>query len=887
MTSVARVAPLPGELELSDPGAFFKSQPGALNDPHNTIPEDDVWHSNPTVCGELPCGGTDKMQDGVVLEIDLQDLQPITPPDGGWGWFVVLGSFLCMFLVDGVCFSYGIFLSELELTFEASKTQMTLAGALLTGCYFMVGPIASGLMNRFGARILVMFGASLSSIGIISSTFATNLPIFIGTFGVIGGIGFGLIYVPAATTVTAWFVKKRATVTGIITAGSGIGVTCYSLVIPHLIQMFTWRGCILLLAAVNLNAAVAGALFRPLQHTCPAAMDKKKGRMDRSKLPAVNENSGEETEPNIRKPPSVSRFPKQTQFLSAQEKSNIQSANLLTTRSVVRIQPLPLDFPCLGFGNLVVSQPLCFLWVAWQLGTEMLLQLNAESSTADKQLARQYVESADTVAQNLTQVAEENLVLSNPGLSDGVARRITRRETSRRSNTSWDDIIITHGNQLVPLPEGVPLATSKEKLPKLSMDAVNRIVEEVLGRQAFASTTSLAATEKPVKSKAPTAYTGSQRWLSSTHSQLGQVSVQPSDNAVVYLKPDNMGSTSYFASAVSLRAIPDINAGAIDEQAIHDAIMKELRKEVARPVHRKDLFLSGSLIHINEYLATPDVESFIRQVTVPAEEIQAKSPIMAMLRSMFGVSILRSPTFQLLNISSIITMIGYIVPYQFLKDNAQFHGYGETESAYLLASLGILNTIGRLISGWLSDRPWVNIVLVNNVSLLVSGVATAILPLLRTYSGMMFYACFFGFVIAAFIAVRTILIVELIGLDRLSNAFGFLLLFQGIAVVGAPPALGFMYDTFGNFNVTFIFGGIALFVSGLLCIPLSSVARWERGKELATPEWEDENVEGCFRAPTKCIRLMRDCCLTRCCPKRFDYETKMEGVSDFQLYDVA
>ncbi|KAG5449036.1 Monocarboxylate transporter 12-B [Clonorchis sinensis] len=828
MTSVARVAPLPGEPELSDPGAFYKSQPGALNNPHNTIPEHDVWHSNPTVCEELPFGGTDKTQDGVVLEIDLQDLQPITPPDGGWGWFVVLGSFLCMFLVDGVCFSYGIFLSELEITFGASKTQMTLAGALLTGCYFMVGPIASGLMNRFGARILVMFGASLSSIGIISSTFATDLSIFIGTFGVIGGIGFGLIYVPAATIVTTWFVNKRATVTGIITAGSGIGVTCYSLVIPHLIQMFTWRGCILLLAAVNLNAAVAGALFRPLQHTGPAAMDKKKGRMDRSKLPTLNENGAIETEPNVRKPPSASRFPKQTQFLSAQEKSNIQK------------------------------------------------------------LARQYVESMDTVAQNLTQVAEENLVLSNPGLSDGIARRITRREGQiRRSNTSWDDIIITYGNQLVPLPEDVALAASKEELPKLSMDTVNRIVEEVLGRQAFASTTSLAATEKPVKSKAPAAYTGSQRWLSSTHSQLGQVSVQPSDNAVVYLKPDNMGSTSYFASAISLRAIPDINAGAIDEQAIHDAIMKELRKEVARPVHRKDLFLSGSLIHINEYLATPDVESFIRQVTVPAEEIQAKSPIMAMLRSMFGVSILRSPTFQLLNISSIITMVGYIVPYQFLKDNAQFHGYGETESAYLLASLGILNTIGRLISGWLSDRPWVNIVLVNNVSLLVSGVATAILPLLRTYTGMMFYACFFGFAIAAFIAVRTILIVELIGLDRLSNAFGFLLLFQGIAVVGAPPALGFMYDTFGNFNVTFIFGGIALFVSGLLCIPLSSVARWERGKELATAEWEDENVEGCFRAPTKCIRLMRDCCLTRCCPKKLDYETKVEGVSDFQLYDVA
>lgn len=36
---------------------------------------------------------------------------PDNPPDGGWGWIVVLGSFCCMILVDGVCFSYGLLLT--------------------------------------------------------------------------------------------------------------------------------------------------------------------------------------------------------------------------------------------------------------------------------------------------------------------------------------------------------------------------------------------------------------------------------------------------------------------------------------------------------------------------------------------------------------------------------------------------------------------------------------------------------------------------------------------------------------------------------------------------------------------------------------------------------
>ncbi|KAF6767822.1 hypothetical protein AHF37_10359 [Paragonimus kellicotti] len=245
----------------------------------------------------------DRPGDAVMMEIDLDDFQPLTPPDGGWGWLIVLGSFICMFLVDGVCFSYGIFLSELEATFGASKMQMTLAGSLLTGCYFMVGPVVSGLMNRFGARKLVVIGSVISSVAILGSSFATDVNTFIGVFGVIGGIGYGLIYLPAATIVTSWFVRKRATVTGIITAGSGIGVTCYSIAIPHLIRKFTWRGSILLLSAINLNAAVAGVLFRPLISNQPK-VTKSKSVVD----VIVDPDDTESSFPNVRGAAGNPRF---------------------------------------------------------------------------------------------------------------------------------------------------------------------------------------------------------------------------------------------------------------------------------------------------------------------------------------------------------------------------------------------------------------------------------------------------------------------------------------------------------------------------------------------------------------------------------------------------
>lgn len=50
---------------------------------------------------------------------------------------------------------------------------------------------------------------------------------------------------------------------------------------------------------------------------------------------------------------------------------------------------------------------------------------------------------------------------------------------------------------------------------------------------------------------------------------------------------------------------------------------------------------------------------------------------------------------------------------------------------------------------------------------------------------------------AAFASLRSILLVELLGLEKLTNAFGLLLLFQGIAgIFGSPLAGKSIYPSF-------------------------------------------------------------------------------------------
>jgi hypothetical protein len=64
---------------------------------------------------------------------------PSVAPDGGWGWVVVLASFLISVVVDGICYTFGVIKPDLEKHFETSSSTTAWAGSLLGGFYLIAG----------------------------------------------------------------------------------------------------------------------------------------------------------------------------------------------------------------------------------------------------------------------------------------------------------------------------------------------------------------------------------------------------------------------------------------------------------------------------------------------------------------------------------------------------------------------------------------------------------------------------------------------------------------------------------------------------------------------------------------------------------------------------
>ncbi|PAA70745.1 hypothetical protein BOX15_Mlig027616g1 [Macrostomum lignano] len=676
-------------------------------------------------------------------------LSPPNPPDKGYAWLIVLGSFLCNALVDGFCFSFGVMRDHIATSFVgASDSQLSFAGSSLTGAYLLMGPISSALANTFGSRPVVMAGSVLACLSFFIASYLTNFYAFVAIFGVLGGISFGLVYLPAVVTVGFWFESRRAFATGIAVCGSGIGTAIFSVLIDRTIEHFSWRGTLMILSALVLNCALAGSFMMPLERYYEILSLREKRRIAKGK-PRVKGNIMKKLIENKKRERNVSQ--------------GSLNGWIITTAN--RVEPPPPDFD---------DQPVM-------------------SSDALHRIAETVLRRKTNASRRLANRSSAALNDSNAAAAAAAAN--SAAAATAATNNSAATAAATPGNA----------AAMKSSVPQLVRDY----------SQSQTSLNNSPSMEQPQR----------QQQLS--------VSSEPQS-------PEH----SRFVSGVDLHRCstgPDDVAGqhqlAVTEE-VREAITKSVLREMLRPMNRKDVFHSGSLHQLNEYtrskMSVAGTREYYRSVTsIPPDAGRPAAPAKSAIKQMLDVSILKSPTFCLLLVSSVLTMLGFLQFYQFIKGYAMKRGIPHNDATLLVTLIGVANTVGRIVAGWASDRSWADALWINNLALIGAGLATAFIPFCHTLEPMIGCACCYGLFIAAWVSLRTILVVELMGLDRLTNAYGLLLLFQGVGIVVGPP-LGSAIDQLDptpNYSLSFYLAGCFLILSGLLGVPLRRLSQWEERRE--------------------------------------------------------
>ncbi|KAH7964709.1 hypothetical protein HPB49_025985 [Dermacentor silvarum] len=112
------------------------------------------------------------------------------------------------------------------------------------------------------------------------------------------------------------------------------------------------------------------------------------------------------------------------------------------------------------------------------------------------------------------------------------------------------------------------------------------------------------------------------------------------------------------------------------------------------------------------------------------------------------------------------------------------------QASFLLSVVGFTNVVGRVAIGAVSDRLGAYRIWLFIGCVMVCGLSTVLSVLSRTYAELQVYAATYGAAGGGFITLSSVVVVDMVGLDRLTNAYGLCLLCLGVAALVGPPLNG-------------------------------------------------------------------------------------------------
>ncbi|XP_071587309.1 monocarboxylate transporter 13-like [Heliangelus exortis] len=191
-----------------------------------------------------------------------------SPPDGGYGWVVVVSAFIVMGLTAAVLKTFGLFFVEIQQHFNELASTTSWITSVTIAIFHLGAPLASSLCVRYTHRAVVIIGGLLAFSGMALGFLGLNMVWMYATTGFLQGLGISFSWTPAISIVSHYFSKKRALANAIASAGECAFAFTFGPFFQWLISQYGWKGALLIIGGIQLNICVCGVLMRPLASSC-------------------------------------------------------------------------------------------------------------------------------------------------------------------------------------------------------------------------------------------------------------------------------------------------------------------------------------------------------------------------------------------------------------------------------------------------------------------------------------------------------------------------------------------------------------------------------------------------------------------------------------------
>ncbi|XP_047023268.1 uncharacterized protein LOC124632460 [Helicoverpa zea] len=208
------------------------------------------------------------------LNTKLKKEGDFIPPDGGWGWMVVVAAGFSNLSALPILQQFGLLFRDKFTRLGISSSETTTIinmNSALTSC---VGLANGPVFRTFTYRQVSLAGAIIVFISLILTTFSYNFLTYLISFSILYGAGYGISSSANALALNTYWKNRRRLATGLSWTTTGLGPILWPHIITALFAAFGETGAILIISGISLHAIAGALLLQPVEWHAKKPNDK-------------------------------------------------------------------------------------------------------------------------------------------------------------------------------------------------------------------------------------------------------------------------------------------------------------------------------------------------------------------------------------------------------------------------------------------------------------------------------------------------------------------------------------------------------------------------------------------------------------------------------------
>ncbi|PVX79909.1 oxalate/formate MFS antiporter [Paraburkholderia unamae] len=138
-------------------------------------------------------------------------------------WLQLGLGLLCMMAISSPQYVWTLLTKPLSAKLGVPLPELQVTFSLLIILQTFFSPFQGKLIDRFGPRLLISLGTVMSGLSWVLASMVTSTSMLYLTYGLVGGLGTGIVYVGVVGLMVRWFPDRRGFAAGAVAAGYGMG----------------------------------------------------------------------------------------------------------------------------------------------------------------------------------------------------------------------------------------------------------------------------------------------------------------------------------------------------------------------------------------------------------------------------------------------------------------------------------------------------------------------------------------------------------------------------------------------------------------------------------------------------------------------------------------